>query len=734
MRASFVPLPNLDDRRWADLVDEGRSLIPIYSPKWTDHNAHDPGITLMELLAWIAETDIYRVDRIPASHIRTFLALVGIVLRAPAAARAVVVFASKNGTAAELPATTLLYSAVGPFQLRSDISALPAAIACVQVESGGGFRDATGDWQRGKPIALFGPDPKPGDSLYLGFDPGLDGGATMSLYVELGGEKAGADERRRILEEVASRSASCSRLALTGCGQAAPVPAPPDLPPHHSAVIAWEVQTAPGVWQTIDAADDTRSLTLSGAVTLPLPEAAAVVPNGAVAGSFAYVRARFVSGSYDAAPIALGILANAAEAEQCAPVWDNWTIAQRVVAAGTPPAPGDLAWLQFDFDAASGCISRLEFAAASDDALPVRVLSYQPATNAAAGQLSVEALRLAIATGAPNQTYRLPAPKLLEAGFALYTLEFGHLVAWRQRNSCLASGPADSDFVLEAGSATVRFGDGRSGRAPPEGAAIIAVALATAGAAGNAAAGAICKLDCGAHNAALLGDPKAVAARLDFANPQPASGGADEEALAHAQGRAARMLQVPSRAVTLDDCQALALQTPGTSIARAAALANHHPALQCYSAPGVITVVVVPQLPVGRPVPSAGLLNAVSAYLARRHVIGTRIAVSGPDYVEVAVHAQVKAFPGQSKTAVRDAVSSALQEFLDPLVGGPHGQGWPLGRDVYTSEVLEVIARIPGVDHVLSLRLVVGSDAQCGNVCLPPLALTVSGTHQIEVS
>ena len=43
-----VPLPNLDDRRWADLVDEGRSLIPFYAPDWTDHNIHDPGITFLQ--------------------------------------------------------------------------------------------------------------------------------------------------------------------------------------------------------------------------------------------------------------------------------------------------------------------------------------------------------------------------------------------------------------------------------------------------------------------------------------------------------------------------------------------------------------------------------------------------------------------------------------------------------------------------------------------------------------
>ena len=137
----------------------------------------------------------------------------------------------------------------------------------------------------------------------------------------------------------------------------------------------------------------------------------------------------------------------------------------------------------------------------------------------------------------------------------------------------------------------------------------------------------------------------------------------------------------------------------------------------------------------GKPVPSSGLLNAVSAYLHPRHVIGTRIVVTGPEYVEVGIIAEVKAFTGQSKVAITSAVEAALREFLDPLRGGPDGTGWPLGRDVYISEVVEVMVGVPGVDHVLNLQLAVpGCEPQCGNLCLGPLALTVSGTHQIKVS
>jgi hypothetical protein len=68
-------LPDLDDRRWTDLVDEGRALIPLFSTVWTDHNLHDPGITFMELFAGETELDLYRVNRVPPSHVRKFLAL-----------------------------------------------------------------------------------------------------------------------------------------------------------------------------------------------------------------------------------------------------------------------------------------------------------------------------------------------------------------------------------------------------------------------------------------------------------------------------------------------------------------------------------------------------------------------------------------------------------------------------------------------------------------------------------
>jgi len=70
-----IPLPILDDRRFDDLSEELRALIPRYCPEWTDHNPSDAGITLLELLAWLGESLIYRLDRIPEASLRQLLAL-----------------------------------------------------------------------------------------------------------------------------------------------------------------------------------------------------------------------------------------------------------------------------------------------------------------------------------------------------------------------------------------------------------------------------------------------------------------------------------------------------------------------------------------------------------------------------------------------------------------------------------------------------------------------------------
>lgn len=78
-----IPLPNLDDRRYEDLVEEALALIPNYAPDWTNHNDSDPGITLVQLFAYLTEMLIYRLNRVTDANVCTFLKLIDGVSRRP---------------------------------------------------------------------------------------------------------------------------------------------------------------------------------------------------------------------------------------------------------------------------------------------------------------------------------------------------------------------------------------------------------------------------------------------------------------------------------------------------------------------------------------------------------------------------------------------------------------------------------------------------------------------------
>ena len=73
--------PNLDDRQFADIVAEAKTLIPRYAPEWTNFNETDPGITLVELFAWMTEILVYRLNQVPDRNYVKFLQLIGIELQ-----------------------------------------------------------------------------------------------------------------------------------------------------------------------------------------------------------------------------------------------------------------------------------------------------------------------------------------------------------------------------------------------------------------------------------------------------------------------------------------------------------------------------------------------------------------------------------------------------------------------------------------------------------------------------
>lgn len=82
----MIPVPNLDDRTFADLVAQARERVQRSCPQWTDLSVHDPGAALLEAFAYLTEVMLYRLNRLPEKAYLEFLNLLGVTRRPPAAA------------------------------------------------------------------------------------------------------------------------------------------------------------------------------------------------------------------------------------------------------------------------------------------------------------------------------------------------------------------------------------------------------------------------------------------------------------------------------------------------------------------------------------------------------------------------------------------------------------------------------------------------------------------------
>ncbi len=796
-----MPLPlsnvNLDDRRWADLVEEGRALIPRHAPGWTDHNLSDPGITLIELFAWLTEQNVYRLNQIPERHRRKFLSLIGFPLKPPQPAQAVLAVRSWNlapdlipiPSGFEFEADDTEGTSVA-FRTLRDLTLAPVKLSAIQVDAGdGNLVDRTSDWREDLQVAVFGDEPCSGAALYLGFkvpdDLTLEN-VPVSLAFHFEGMEHGLGVRTRLIEEAAQqREAQRPVLPEIHCEEEVQEPGPM-LPPHHSARLVWEVLTdGDGTWRALEPVtnevrpepgqiwDDTRSLTLDGIVECNLPASSQPMILEPVTDALYWLRCRLEAGAYDAAPLLRHLSVNAVTAEQAVPVEHSFLIPEGVVVSGAPPTTGDVARLSMEL-ATSGAISSLTFLEVEEPPEIVEVLTqppelqildYSAPNNTNAGSLTLDVVPLEIGTGRPEQEVTLPHAPVQQSSVKLYTHLAGNWTTWILRDDFDASQRTDAHFTLDATTGVIRFGDGEKGQVPETGALFLASYRSTLAEAGNLRAGANFRPAATIRNglAGLLQPVIESLGELTY-NPMDAYAGTSTETLAQATGRAVEILHAherlidvasahkqrtldqiprhlvkslapPTRAVNLLDLERLALDVSGTQIARAGAWAGTHPDYPCLYAAGVVTIVVLPFLPLGMPEPGRGLLAAVRRYLDRRRMITTRLEVVGPHYLRVTVFADVRTKPLVDAARVQVQIIEAINTFLDPLEGGPEALGWPFGRDVFRSEILQLIDGVPGVDHVLDLSLIAGEgEPKCGNISLCPTWLVSPGEHQVRVN
>ncbi|NJP43110.1 putative baseplate assembly protein [Actinacidiphila epipremni] len=172
-----LPSPNLDDRRFQQLVDEAKRYVQQRAPEWTDHNVSDPGVTLIETFAYLVDQLLYRLNRVPEKNYLAFLDLLGIRLFPPAAARADVDFwlSAPQGDTVLLPAGTEVATARGEteepvvFATTDELRILPSELThLVTAPQGGEQRDATRTLGEGGDVRCFQAAPRPGDALLFG--------------------------------------------------------------------------------------------------------------------------------------------------------------------------------------------------------------------------------------------------------------------------------------------------------------------------------------------------------------------------------------------------------------------------------------------------------------------------------------------------------------------------------------------------------------------------------------
>ena len=667
---SGLPLPNLDDRRWSDLVEEGRALIPLYAPEWTDHNLHDPGITLIELFAWLAEQDLFRIDRISVEQVRKLLALAGATPAPPRPVRLElrVTPAPDRPTARIKPGTEFRGITSGGLSVRfravDRTIVTDAMLKAFQVAQKGTYLDRTKYLDRGEPFAPWGDDPGSGAAFLLGFDKPLPAHAWTSLDFTVRDPDESDAERDRLRIEAGA-------LKL-------------EHPAHHSVRLAWEVRTASGLRVPLRATDETRALTFNGRVRLRGSSLWAPMRLGRVEEELFYVCADHGGDVRRAAdPARAGRQRGRGRAGPHPEERQG----------GDQPTPylrdhPELAGLRFE--------------------------------------------RLAPGDGQPRQVRMVSEPAIAGGSPVIVTKERDPVrqkedrwVRWSIRPDFDASGRADAHVVLDPQPGTLTFGDGERGRALPDGAVAYVAYRATLAGAGNVPAGTVTAVVDDAPGAGPLNSPgKSIGQILQ---PRAAWGGRDAETLEQVLARLLDALNETKRAVTAGDCETLARAVPGTAVAVAWATPEQHPDLPCIPAPGIATVTILPRLPAARPAPTPGLRRLVSCYLNRRGVPGSRIVVVGPVYREVVASLTIEVAPQTRAATVQAKAQAALDQFLHPLTGGPDGQGWTIGRDVYRSEVLQALARA-GLDGITRLDLSLdGVPPQCGNLCLGPRGLPASG-------
>lgn len=670
-----LPSPILDDRSYQQLRDELVRRIPVYAPEWTDHNASDPGITLIELFAFLGENLLYRFNQIPDATKLAFLRLLQIPLRPAIAARALVTLTSTDpsGAAVLAPIGTQMMAGAVPFESLTEVSAWPLEVSAIgkivapeptaadEKEFASASIDARGGIKAGEKAAYY-------KNQTLPADPGAPDAASIDFS-----SAAGPVDFQKAVDGaiwIAVRQTKLTKVNLLGGAllsigfipdQVVPsidqVSACPGVRPIDTgAEMIWEASTGiidsknlPSYTTIKVEGDTTRGLANQGTVQLRLPDDITTLgvftpPDPDLQGT-------------DTFP----------------PQIEDQQLAANVIF-----------WLR---------ATRRDPARALGKVLFIGI-------NATEVVQMIKAPPEFVGTGnaQASQSYKLVHGPVIEGTTRIQVEEPNGWTDWQAVDGFEDSVEDSRHYVLDPEAATITFGNGVRGRAPQIGERIRALEYRYGGGvAGNVGAKAI-------SQAVNLSAVKC-------SNPLAAVGGAPGESIADGLERVPGEFRRHDRAVTQSDFQELALATPGAGVGRADCMPLFDPTTKDRKAAGVVSVVVWPREDVknpNAPMPDRSLLSQVCAWLDVRRLVTTELYVIPPTYKKIAVAVGLQAKPGYGIEAVRRWVELVIRQYLAPLPPyGPDGGGWPLGRAVYGPELEAAALQVEGVAFIQCLRLAV---------------------------
>lgn len=698
-----LPAPVLDDRSYEQLRDELLGRIAVYTPEWTDQGPSDPGVTLLELVAFLGENLLFRFNQIPDQTKLWLLRLLQIPPLPAVPARGLVTFVATPPDAPVAPAVTLGAAvAAGPiaFRVANDVRVLPVAVTAIIKATASAPTDAVLDEEYKRVLdaadltatgaepyqaLAMAPDPTAADFQPLDVSAAVDhtlwvavvaaDGATvvttsalfkpdgalatdpLTLGVVCGDEFPTMDEIEpcKGLEgppELARVQRAATAAAIEACGPdivvAGPEP-PGGRPLVVDSTLNWQVSSkvaaaggTPTYLPVAVVTDTTAGLTHDGVVSLQLP-------------------------TTDLDQVGVVPL----DDPDLAGVGDR-----------PPPLDGDgtvLFWLRAFPRQGVPEIGKLRWVGAN--AAEVLQVADAPPELVGTG------------TGMPHQELALSNASVVPDSLVVEVEENGQWVPWQVVATFAGSARGDRHVTLDAAAGRIRGGDTVRGRAFGIGQRVRARQYRFGGGlAGNVAPAAISKAT------GLTG--------VKVTNALPTAGGEDPETISQALDRIPGEFARHDRAVTAGDFQELAV-TAG--VGRAECLPRFDPTSKQFEMAGVVTVMVWPTSDPRHPdapVPDATLLRTVCARLDERRLVTTELYVVPPTYRKVGVSVGIAVKKGFSAIGVRHWVELVLRQYLAPLPPyGPDGRGWPLGHRVHGPELEAAVLQVEGVDFIEELKV-----------------------------